>query len=188
MRRLVVAALVVAAVTALATGSFAIAKRGGDGGSRFSTKLSGWQEVPTQLTTGEGSFRARVIRVAGDLAIEYTLRYEDLEGAPTIGAHIHIGDVHENGTIAAFLCPNTPQVPACPPREAELRGVIERSDVGTQASAPGQGLNPGEIEDLIRAMRRGETYVNVHTGGTPPRAPGGEIRGQIRRGGGHGRG
>ena len=41
----------------------------------------------------------------------------------------------------------------------------------------GQGIDPGEFDELIRAMRAGATYANVHS--TPNRA-GGEIRGQIR--------
>jgi hypothetical protein len=33
-----------------------------------------------------------------------------------------------------------------------------------------------DLEDLLEAMRSGNTYVNVHTS----QYPGGEIRGQIR--------
>jgi hypothetical protein len=40
-----------------------------------------------------------------------------------------------------------------------------------------QGIGPGEFRELIRAMRAGATYANVHT----VKYPGGEIRGQIRR-------
>ena len=39
----------------------------------------------------------------------------------------------------------------------------------------GQGLAPGEFDELVRAMRAGATYANVHT----TLVPGGEIRGQI---------
>jgi hypothetical protein len=41
----------------------------------------------------------------------------------------------------------------------------------------GQGIDPGEFNELVRAMRAGVTYANVHTEkhGT------GEIRGQIGR-------
>ena len=38
-----------------------------------------------------------------------------------------------------------------------------------------QGLEDGEVDELIRAIRAGATYVNLHTGGFP----GGEIRAQI---------
>jgi hypothetical protein len=38
-----------------------------------------------------------------------------------------------------------------------------------------KGIEPSSFEELVRAMRSGVTYVNVHT----TRWPDGEIRGQI---------
>ena len=43
------------------------------------------------------------------------------------------------------------------------------------AGAAGQGLAAGEFNELVRAIRAGATYVNVHTTGYP----GGEIRAQL---------
>ena len=43
-----------------------------------------------------------------------------------------------------------------------------------------RGIAPGQIDELIRAIRAGATYVNVHSS---PTYPGGEIRGQIKGGG-----
>ena len=40
----------------------------------------------------------------------------------------------------------------------------------------GQGVEAGSFAELVRAIRAGYTYVNVHT----TRWPGGEIRGQIK--------
>lgn len=177
MRKIVLAALLGAVVTALASGSFAIARGGGGDRGTFDTKLNGWQEVPSQVRMGEGRFHARVIRLAGEPALEYVLRYEGLEGDVS-AAHIHIGDQHENGGVSAFLCGQPSDKPACPLRAGTVRGVIDRVDVIGPA---GQGVDAGEIEDLIRAMRRGEAYANVHSSV----APGGEIRGDLR-GGGHG--
>lgn len=179
MRKIVLAALLGAVVTALASGSFAIARGGGGDRGTFDTKLNGWQEVPSQVRMGEGRFHARVIRLAGEPALEYVLRYEGLEG-DAAQAHIHIGDQHENGGVSAFLCgpATSSDKPVCPLRAGTVRGVIDRVDVIGPA---GQGVDPGEIEDLIRAMRRGEAYANVHSSV----APGGEIRGDLR-GGGHG--
>jgi CHRD domain len=174
MRRLVLAALLGAIMTALVSGSFAVARDGGSrsGSSRsFQAKMNGWEEVPSQVTTGEGRFRASLTSVGGEPAIRYVLRYEDLEGETTLAAHIHVGSRHENGGVAAFLCGGGDK-PACPATEGEVRGVIDAADV---VGPVGQGVEEGNIRDLLRAMRAGETYANVHT----LRAPDGEIRGQI---------
>jgi CHRD domain len=181
MRKIIVAALLGALVTALATGSFAIAKgsRDGDGGKRsFRVKLDGWQEDPSQVTVARGDFRMRVVNP--DL-IEFWLSYTGLEG-PVQQAHIHIGNHHENGGISAWLCKTpgfAPPPPALAPEETcpqsgELHGFIERRDI---TGPTGQGVEPGNMEDFLRAARHGDAYANVHSG----RAPGGEIRGDFNR-------
>jgi len=179
MRKLVLAALLGAVATALVTGSFAVAG-GGDGDNRrFKAPLDGWQEVPSVVTDGEGRFKARLVDRD---TIEFWLSYEELMAAP-IQAHIHIGSHHENGGVSGWLCgpaANTNQG-LCPSEqeddgfEGELHGFIERDDV---TGPTAQGVEPGEIEDLIRAMRNDEAYANVHTS----RFPGGEIRGDLGRG------
>ena len=65
------------------------------------------------------------------------------------------------------------------PPPATISGTILAADVSPNipatAAARTQGLNTGEIDELIRAMRAGSTYVNVHS----TLWPGGEIRSQI---------
>jgi hypothetical protein len=39
----------------------------------------------------------------------------------------------------------------------------------------GQGIEPGSFAEILRAMRAGHAYANIHT----TRWAGGEIRGQI---------
>ena len=166
MKKLLLATVLVA-VVATAVGGFAVARDGGS--SHFKTYLDGWQEDPSQVTTGYGKFRAK--RVDSD-TIEFWLRYSDLEGDAS-QAHIHIGSHHESGGVSAWLCGagGTAQ-PACPLRSGEVHWFIERDDVTGPA---GQGVEPGNIADLLRAMRHDEVYVNVHTS----RAPAGEIRGDF---------
>jgi hypothetical protein len=53
-----------------------------------------------------------------------------------------------------------------------VSGTITSADVIGPA---GQGIAPGEFDELVRALREGATYANVHT----TLYPGGEIRGQI---------
>lgn len=178
MKKVVIAAILGAALTALATGSLAVAK-GDDGDNRknhFRTSLDGWQEVASQVTTGRGHFRARLLNAD---TIEFWLGYSGLEGAVQ-QAHIHIGSHHENGGIGAWLCKTAgfsiPPDGALPeetcPQSGELHGFIERRDV---TGPLGQGVETGNMDDLIRAMRHDEVYVNVHTS----RAPAGEIRGDF---------
>jgi hypothetical protein len=44
--------------------------------------------------------------------------------------------------------------------------------------AAGQGIAAGDFAELVRAIRAGKAYVNVHSSVFP----GGEIRGQLDRG------
>jgi len=174
-----------AVVGVLAISAVALADHGhGKNGKSFSTRLDGWEEDPSQVTTGHGSFRLDT----STNPWRFTLRYEDLEG-PAFMAHIHIGSRHESGGISAWLCGasavGTAEEKVCPPgqgTEAVINGTIEAADITGPA---GQGVEPGNFADLLRALRNGETYTNVHTTG---RATGGEIRGQNRQGRGHGKG
>ena len=65
---------------------------------------------------------------------------------------------------------------------ATISGTIFPVDVSPNIPATlgarNQGLNTGEIVELIAAMRAGATYVNVHT----TTWPGGEVRSQIQHG------
>jgi hypothetical protein len=172
VKKIVFAALLGAALTPLATGSFAVAKGGGDSRkSHFRTSLDGLQEDPSQVTTGRGEFRARLVDAD---TIEFWLSYSGLEGDAT-QAHIHIGSHHESGAVSAWLCGTggTAQ-PPCPTRAGEVHWFVERDDMDARGAA--QGVEPPNIEDLIRAMRHHDVYVNVHTAN---RAPGGEIRGDF---------
>jgi len=156
------------------------------GFKKISEVLTGWQEVPSVSTTGNGEFNARISN--DESRIDWELTYSDLEGAIQ-QAHIHIGNVGVNGGITVFLCTNLGNGPAgtqpCPAPPATISGTILAADVSpnipaTQA-ARNQGLNTGEIDELIRAIRAGATYVNVHS----TIWPGGEIRSQIDGNSGH---
>ena len=182
MRKVVLLGLVII-FGVLTISAVAFADRGkgkGNGnGKNFSARLNGWQEDPSQVTTGTGRFRATIVNPT---RIDFTLSYEDLETvAPAntvLAAHIHIGGRSESGAVSAFLC-GLPTQPACPAGpDGSITGTIEAADI--VASGAAQGVEAGNFADLIRAMRKGETYANVHTA---TRAPGGEIRGQIKKGG-----
>ena len=179
MRRLVTSIAVIALVSASAVVL-------GQGFKKISEFLTGYEEVPSVSTTGNGTFTARISN--DESRIDWELSYSDLEGAIQ-QAHIHIGNVGVNGGITVFLCTNLGNGPAgiqpCPAPPATISGTIVAADVSpnipaTQA-ARNQGLNTGEIDELIRAIRAGATYVNVHS----TTWPGGEIRSQIDGNSGH---
>ena len=184
MRKLAVVVSLLAAVGLMALVAAAFADRGhghhgGNGGMTFSARLIGFQETPSQSTPGRGTFRARIVN--GD-TIHYKLHYQGFESAEgnTLFAHIHFGQAGVAGGVAAFLCGGGGK-PACTPTEGTFEGDIVASDIVGPA---GQGIDPGQMDEVIAAMRKGFTYANVHTA----RAPAGLIRGQIHKGSGHGEG
>lgn len=142
---------------------------------RIQAELVGYNEVPSISTAASGSLRA-MISPDGQF-IDYELSYANLQG-DVQQAHIHIGQEHTNGGVSAFLCRTTqaPAAPMCPPSTATgvtVTGTIRASDV---IGPGGQLVAPGEIDELVAAIRAGAAYANVHSSV----APGGEIRGQIR--------
>jgi hypothetical protein len=153
----------VLAAVALAIGAV-VAMAGKSGAD---ARLSGYREVPAISTEGRGSFHAEI----GGGEIHYTLRYGDLEGGDVLFAHIHFGKPATNGNVVAFLCGGGDK-PACP-ASGTVSDVITADDVIGPA---GQGIAPGEFDELVRAIKRNATYVNVHTETYPT----GEIRGNVR--------
>jgi hypothetical protein len=170
MKKLPIKAVLFAAtVVALGLGSYAMAS--GDDGDEFRARLSGFQETPQTLSSsGFGSLRLDINRDAQ--VIRYRLTYG---GTPTAAgaAHIHLGARATTGGVSAFLCGGGNK-PPCPPTGGTVTGTITPGDVIGPAS---QGIAPGEFGELVRAIRAGATYANVHT----EQYPSGEIRGQIRK-------
>lgn len=171
LRRVQLAAVVGLLVAATATGSAAVASGdgSGDGFSAIQVRMTGYEEDPSALsTTGVGFLRVRI----GEDQISYRLSYANLEGAVAV-AHIHFGGRSQSGGVAAFLCGGGPAgTPACPPAPATVSGTITAASVVGPA---GQGIAAGEFGELLRAIRAGKTYANLHTS----KYPGGEIRGQL---------
>ena len=172
-----------AAVVGIA--GFAAAATAGDRSGDFKTNMTGYEEVPALSTPGNGHVDVKVAKDGESLQFE--LRYRALETAVT-QSHIHFGQKAVNGGIVIFFCSNlgngpagTPPCPVLPAGEtATVTGTRTAADMF--GGAAGQGIAPGEFEELVRALRAGVAYANVHTDGHP----GGEIRGQFdREGRGH---
>ncbi len=158
----------------LGVGGVTAAVASGDGGQRrFAVDLIGYEEVPAVSTLGGGTFRAVISRTADE--IRYELTYDNLQGN-TLQAHIHFAQKSVNGGISAFLCSNLGNgpagTPACP-QSGTVTGTIRPADVTAGAAA--QGIAAGEFDELVKALRAGVAYANVHSS----MWPGGEIRGQL---------
>jgi CHRD domain-containing protein len=139
----------------------------GDSDRAFRASMNGYLETPSVSTTARGLFRATIN--AG--SISFRLQYRDLT-TPAAAAHIHLARPDVKGGVIAFLCGGGGK-PACPP-SGTVTGTIVPADVIGPA---GQGITAGEFAELVRAMRNGATYANVHNATFPD----GEIRGNIRR-------
>jgi hypothetical protein len=157
---------------------------------KVSARLSGFNEVifeagpPAALrgaisTPGNGKFHARIDKNAR--IIEYELSYENLKGTVTQG-HIHFGQRHTVGGIIVWLCQTTTNpapasvaslTPPCPADDGTpVTGTITPVQVLAQTA---QGFEAGDFDELVRAIRNGAAYANVHSSMFTP----GEIRDQI---------
>lgn len=143
-------------------------------GGEASTRLRGYDEVPAIASPGGGRFSATIDEAGQE--VDWELSYFSLQGNIT-QAHIHFAQKGVNGAIVVFLCSNLGNgpagTPACPPSPATVSGSFTFEDV--VGSANPQGIGPLEMPAVLRAMRAGITYVNVHS----DLFPAGEIRGQL---------
>jgi hypothetical protein len=168
---------VVVAIAALAAGIGGVAAATSAAGSVVNVRaaLTGYEEVPAVSSPGGGSFSARQV---SDGVFEYSLTYSGLE-SPAQQAHIHFGQEGVNGGIAVFLCSNLGNGPAgtqaCPQGGGTITGTFTAANV----IGPGaQGIEAGQIDELVAAIDAGMAYCNIHT----TKYPGGEARGQIGSG------
>ena len=139
----------------------------------FTAELGGYSEVPAVSSPGSGFFVARIR--PGDAGIDYTLGYSGLQGAVT-QAHIHFGQPNVAGGISVWLCGAQTQQgvgPTSCPQSGAITGAIVAGNV---VGPTNQLIGPGELNEIIAAMRAGLAYANVHS----DQVPSGEIRGQIR--------
>ena len=163
--------LVIAGIvtTALVLGSSAGASDR-SGANHFKVDLVGFQEVPAISTTGAAHLELAIDDAAE--MITFVMTMESLEGGAPTASHIHLGARGTNGGVSVFFCGGGGK-PPCP---AVLPATIEGTITGADIIGPaGQGLTTGEFAELVRAIRAGVTYANIHNA----RFPSGEIRGQI---------
>jgi len=156
-----------------------------DRANRFSARLLGINEVPSVSTGATGSLKATISK--DEQSIEYELTFTGLQGV-VAQSHIHIARPNVNGGIVLWLCQGTSRAPAAVaaltpecPQEATgptaVTGTLTNANITPVAT---QQIGADELDEIIALIRAGAAYANVHTS----LSPGGEIRGQVRVGGG----
>lgn len=171
MSRLALRVIAVTGVIALlGVGSYAIA--GSNTNNFKGDPMLGYAENPDVSTVASGSFDANLSD--DGTSLHYVLSYDGLEGS-VLQAHVHFGKTAVNGGISFFLCSNLGNGPAgtptCP-QSGTVEGDIEAADVVGPA---GQGIEVGNLDEIVAAMRAGHAYANLHSS----KWPGGEIRAQL---------
>jgi hypothetical protein len=148
-------------------------------GDSFGARLLGSEEVPVISTNGQGFFYATLNDAETEL--DYQMYFINAESTVT-QSHIHIGQKSVNGGVVLYLCTNltppagVPTPPVCPNGSGfqTVTGKLTAANVVTQA---GQGISAGEFAEVIRAIKAGNAYANIHSA----TFTGGEVRGQITR-------
>ena len=142
-------------------------------GRRFRANLVGINEVPALSNTASGSFSLVIDR--SETSFTYELTFSGISGTGATQSHIHLAQKGVNGGIMVFFCSNLgngpPGTQACP-TNGTVTGTVTAADVIGPA---GQGIAAGEFAEVLRAIRNGVVYANVHSA----MFPGGEIRGQL---------
>jgi hypothetical protein len=131
--------------------------------SRFSTLLSGDQEVPAFTTKAHG--RLTLEHRDQDKTMYYRLDAGQI--TDVTGAHIHLGKPGESGPVIISLFSG-------PKKNGEFNGTLAEGTFDSDALLG--PLAKKTLNELINEIRRGNAYVNIHTDSHPD----GEIRGQIQ--------
>ena len=130
----------------------------------FSARLSGDDVVPRvkTLAKGEAVFTAE----KGGKELAYKLTVTDIENVTA--AHIHQGEKGKSGPPVVGLYGG-------PKKEGRFSGVLAEGVI-TEKDLIGS-LKGKPVSALIKLIKAGDVYVNVHTTGNP----GGELRGEINK-------
>ena len=148
---------------------------GEDDSGTFSARFLGVNETPSISTDATAALNVK-INGSGDTAtITYTFRFSGLR-APVTQAHIHFAQSKVAGGIMVFLCgtaanPGPAGTPTCVADTTISRTLTATDVVGPSA----QGIAAGEMGRVVRAIRDGAAYGNVHSSMFPT----GEARGQL---------
>jgi hypothetical protein len=129
----------------------------------FKAELSGSNVIPPvkTMTKGEATFMPG----KDGKNLTYKLTVKDVENVTA--AHIHDGTPGKNGPPVAMLF-------AGPKKTGKFSGVLSEGTITGRKLMT--SLKGKSIDSLIKMIKDGKAYVNVHT----EKYPEGEIRGQIK--------
>ena len=128
----------------------------------FKAKLSSKEEVKKPKSKASGKAEFKLSKDGKELS--YKLHVKNIVNANA--AHIHLGAKGADGPPIIGLFSGE--------KQGKFSGVLAE---GTLSEKDMMGDYKGKpLDDLIKLMRSGDTYVNVHTDANPD----GEIRGQIK--------
>jgi hypothetical protein len=172
--------ILIVATAALVT--MFVAPVAADDGEMITVHLVGYQETPATINTpGSADFTAKIH--ADGTAVEYELTYRDLSST-VLQSHIHFGRPATTGGIVLFLCTNLGNAPATVPAPQACPETNPATITGTLTAAnvialSAQGIDSGAagFAEMLKAIRAGAAYVNVHTANHPS----GEIRARLER-------
>src|SRR5215510_2475448 len=116
----------------------------------FNAMLSGSEEVPPRDTTASGS--ASFTLSLDGTALDFRVNVANIQNV--FASHIHCGTSGVNGPIGVTLFMGTPGSGS--PKRVLAQGIITGPDAGNACGWE-------TLDDVVAALRSGDTYVNVHT-------------------------
>ncbi len=145
-------------------------------GEEFQTALSGANEVPAVTTPATGAARFAVML---DTFLAFRLDVAAID--TTMAAHIHKGAAGVADSVIATLFTglptcnsNTQGSPSC---RVGFTGLLVQGQLKPSQLPVAFGAAPrARLDSLLRLLRTGNAYVDVHT----KRNAGCEIRGQVQ--------
>ena len=128
----------------------------------FKAILSGSESVPAIETMAKGD--VTFIFMKDSKALSYHVTVSDIENVTA--AHIHLGKKGENGPPVALISNEK--------KAGKFSGTLAEGTI-TEKELMGS-LMGKSVKDLVKEIKKGNAYLNVHT----DKYPNGEIRGQIK--------
>ena len=128
----------------------------------FKAMLSGSECVPAVETTAKGDATFTLSKDGKEL--NYHVTVSDIEDVTA--AHIHLGKKGKNGPPVALITSEK--------KTGKFSGTLAEGAI-TEKELMGS-LMGKSVKDLVKQIKKGNAYLNVHT----EKFPNGEIRGLIK--------